>query len=256
MNLIKLIKNLLTSKVKIDVKKLPSQGFFYNDDFEIYIKKADINDIKEYETDYNKENLTSVLRKLKRIVENNVILSKSYTYNHIKSIDIVFLFLEIVKLTKNKDIKIEYYNDEKSKSDYINFDSKNFNYFKITDELFDKWNEKERLFDINGYKYSLPSIGVENSLTMYLISKSYDKDALKYNEYNYDFTFFLGNKEVVNFDEIENLIQIFNFDIEAEEYKKIEEAILLLNPMQKYSLIKGDKVIEMSSKLNLEKIWK
>ena len=91
MNLIKLIKNLLTSKVKVDVKKLPSQGFFYNDDFEIYIKKANINDIKEYESDYNRENLSSVLRKLKKIVENNVIISKNYTYNHIKSIDIVLV---------------------------------------------------------------------------------------------------------------------------------------------------------------------
>ena len=77
MNLIKLIRNLLTSKVKIDVKKLPSQGFFYNDDFEIYIKKADINDISEYESDYNKENLSSVLRKLKKIVEKTQVAKQN-----------------------------------------------------------------------------------------------------------------------------------------------------------------------------------
>lgn len=256
MNLIKIIKNLLIRKIKIDVKKLPSQGFFYNDDFEIYIKKVDKKDIIDYENDYDRENLSVILKKLKKIVKENVILSKDYTYDHIKSIDIVFLFLEIVKLTKNKDIKIEYYNDEKSKSEFIDFDSKNFNYYHVSDELFDKWNEKERLFDINGYKYSLPSIGVENSLTMYLISKSYEEDAIKYNDYNYDFTFFLGNRESVNFNEIENLIQIFNFDIEEEEYKKIEYVIRLLNPIQKYSLKKGDKIIDMSSKLNLERIWK
>lgn len=256
MNLIKIIKNLLIHKIKIDVKKLPSQGFFYNDDFEIYIKKVDIEDIKEYENGYDKENLSVVLKKLKKIVEKNVILSKKYTYNHIKSIDIVFLFLEIVKLTRNKEIKIEYYNDEKAKNEFIDFDSKNFNYYKVSDELFDKWNEKERIFDINGYKYSLPSIGIENCLTMYLISKSYEEDAIKYNEYNYDFTFFLGNRESVNFNEIENLIQIFNFDIEEDEYKKIEYVIRLLNPIQKYSLKKGNKVIDMNSKINLEKIWK
>jgi hypothetical protein len=256
MNLIKIIKNLLIHKIKIDVKKLPSQGFFYNDDFEIYIKKVDIEDIKEYENGYDRENLSVVLKKLKKIVEKNVILSKKYTYGHIKSIDIVFLFLEIVKLTRNKEIKIEYYNDVKSKNEFIDFDSKNFNYYKVSDELFDKWNEKERLFDINGYKYSLPSIGIENCLTMYLISKSYEEDAIKYNEYNYDFTFFLGNRESVNFNEIENLIQIFNFDIEEDEYKKIEYVIRLLNPIQKYSLKKGDKIIDMNSKINLEKIWK
>ena len=54
--------------------------------------KIKLEDIKEYENGYDRENLSVVLKKLKKIREKNVILSKKYTYGHIKSIDIVFLF--------------------------------------------------------------------------------------------------------------------------------------------------------------------
>ena len=98
MSLLSIIKGILNLQHKIDLKKLPSQGLFYKDDFEIYIKKANLEDIIEYEHNYDKEDLGTVISRLKKIVEKNVILSKNYSYNDIKSIDVVFLFLEIVKL--------------------------------------------------------------------------------------------------------------------------------------------------------------
>jgi hypothetical protein len=36
MNLLSIIKGILNINKKIDVKKLPSQGLFYKDDFEIH----------------------------------------------------------------------------------------------------------------------------------------------------------------------------------------------------------------------------
>ena len=45
MNLVNLLKGLLNLQKKIDIKTLPSQGLFYKDDFEITIKKADVEDI-------------------------------------------------------------------------------------------------------------------------------------------------------------------------------------------------------------------
>jgi len=45
MNLVNLLKGLLNLQKKIDIKILPSQGLFYKDDFEITIKKADVEDI-------------------------------------------------------------------------------------------------------------------------------------------------------------------------------------------------------------------
>jgi len=118
------------------------------------------------------------------------------------------------------------------------------------------YDEVNQQFNINGYKYSLPSIGVENSLTNFLISKSDSPDAPKYNNYFYDFTYFLGDKTQLSFDEIENLIQIFNYDIDKDELIKINEIMNTFMPIQSYSLTKNGRVIEISSKIDLEKIWK
>jgi hypothetical protein len=256
MKLTNFIKGIFVKKKKIDVKILPSQGLFYRDDFKISIKKVDKKEIIEYETEYDREDLGLVLRRLKKIVESNTILPKEYTFKHIKSIDVIFIFLEIVKFTNNKPIQLEYFNDEIGMIDKINFDENNFNYCRLDEEIMENWDSKERCFVINGYKFSLPSIGIENSLTNFLIKKSYEEDSNKYNEYNYNFTYFLGDKEFINFDEIENLIQIFNFDMESDEFQKTEDLVKLFIPLQRYSLIKNNKVIEMSSKINLQEIWK
>jgi hypothetical protein len=60
----------------------------------------------------------------------------------------------------------------------------------------------------------------------------------------------------LTFQEIENLIEIFNFDMEEEEKIKVKNIIKTFEPLQKYSLIKNGKVIDINSKIDLEKIWK
>ena len=94
MNLVNLLKGLLNLQKKVDIKSLPSQGLFYNNDFEIIIKKANVGDIIEYEHDYIKDDLGLVITKLKKIVEKNTTFSSGYNFNNIKSIDVVFIFLE------------------------------------------------------------------------------------------------------------------------------------------------------------------
>ena len=256
MRLTDFIRRIFIKKKKVEIKNLPSQGLFYKDDFNISIKRVNIKEISEYENNYDRENLGLVLGRLKKIVENNVVISKGYSFKHIKSIDVIFIFLEIVRFTKDKPVQLEYFNDEIGVIDKIDFDEKSFNYCRLSEEIMSDWDSKERCFNINGYKFSLPSIGIENSLTNFLITKSYDEDSNKYNEYNYNFTYFLGDKEFINFNEIENLIQIFNFDMEADEFEKTEYLVRLFIPLQRYSLIKNNKVIEMSSKINLQEIWK
>lgn len=248
--------SILRRKRRIDVRDLPSQGFFYDRDFTLTIKAADEEEIRDYESDYDRENFSSVLSKLKRIVERNVILGGGYTFNHIKSIDIVFLFLEIVKLTRGKQIHINYYDDERGKEETIEFGKKSFNYFQPDGWLLERWDDERKCFEINGYCVSLPGIGIESSLTHYLIERSYGPGSERLNDYRYDFTFFVQGKERLNFEEIDNLIQIFNFDIDEEEKLKVEDAVERLKPMQRYSLVKDGRVIDMSSKINLEKIWK
>jgi len=256
MRLTYFIKRIFIKKKKVEIKNLPSQGLFYKDDFKISIKKVDIKEIVEYENNYDREDLGLVLGRLKRIVENNIILSNGYSFKNIKSIDVIYIFLEIVRFTKGKPVQLEYFNDEIGAIDKIDFDEKSFNYCRLSNEIMSDWDSNQKCFVINGYKFSLPSIGIENSLTNFLINKSYDEDSSNYNDYSYNFTYFLGDKEFLTFEEIENLIQIFNFDMEEDEVDKTDNLVRRFIPLQRYSLIKNNKVIEMSSKINLQEIWK
>lgn len=256
MSLSNIVKSILNLQKKINVKSLPSQGLFYKDDFEIWIKKADVSDIIEYEYKYEREDISQVIGRLKKIVEKNTIIKNGYTYSDIKSVDIVFIFFEIVKFTNNKKIDIKYFNDNIGKYDIITFDSSTFNYTNIDEKTMDKYDNKTREFVVDGFRYSIPSIGIENSLTQFLISKSEAETAEEYNNYSYDFLYFLGHKTYLNFEEIDNLIQIFNAEISNDDKNKIKEIVESLSNIGKYSLKKDSKVIDVTSKIDLEKIWK
>ena len=256
MNLVNLLKGLLNLQKKIDIKTLPSQGLFYKDDFEITIKKADVEDIIEYEYNYIKDDLGTVIFKLKKIVEKNATFSSGYTFNDVKSIDIVFLFLEVVRFTKGKAVNLKFFNDEFGEEEDIEFSSNYFNYYKLDDDIMKNYNDDTKQFIIDDFMFSLPSIGAENCITNYLIEKSEEQDAAKYNDYSYNFIFFLGDKRLMSFSEIENLIQIFNFDMEESDMKKVRKIVRMFQPIQKYSLKRDGKVIDINSKIDLEKIWK
>lgn len=255
-DLIGLVKGLLKIQKKLDISKLPSQGLFYNDDFVISIQRAKVEDIIEYEFNFVKDDIGIIIQKVKKVVERNVVLSSNYHFDDIKSIDVIYIFLEIVKFTKNHNIEIKYFDENDGKESVIEFGSETFNYFKLKPDLYSLYNKYEKCFEMNGYKYALPSIGVENSLTNYLIYKSSDKDAEKYNDYNFDFTFFLSHKRNLSFNEIDNLIQIFNFEIDFEESIKIKDILNKFLPIQKYSLIRDGKIIDINSKIDLQNIWK
>lgn len=255
MKLLNIFSGMFNKFKSIDKKILPSRGLFYKDDFNLKIKKASIEDIKEYESGFNKD-LGIIIYKIKKIVEKNLVFSSGYKFNDLKSIDVIFIFLEIVKYTKGKPIKIIYNNEETSKEETVEFNSSNFNYYELEKECMDCYNSINREFAISGYHYTLPSIGVENCLTQFLIMKSSEPDSKKYNDYNYSFTYFLGHKDFISFAEIDNLIQIFNYDLDELEKLKIEEILKVFVPMQRYTLIKNGKVIEINSKIDLENIWK
>lgn len=250
-----IISSLINKKKKIDVSKLPSQGFFYKDNFEIYIRKATMEEVIDYEYQYDKENLGLMIFKIKKIIKTCSTLSKGYTFEDIKAIDIMYLFLEIVKFTNNSKITIPYFDDKNGYQDNIEFDSKYFNYFEITTDLMSKYNDKKNEFSIYGYGFSLPSIGVENSITEYIASKSKNQDAEKYKYYSYDFIYFLGGKTRLSFSEIDNLVTIFNIDLDKEEQDKVKEIVETFTPIFKYSLKKDEKVIDLNSKLDLATIW-
>ncbi len=247
--------NTIKRRKEIDVKTLPSQSIFYNSDFRIWIKKVAVEDIVEYEKLYVND-IAVVLNLVKSIVRKYTTLSKDYIFEDIKSIDVVFLFLEIVSYTINKPIKIEYYNDIAGVQESIEFSSSKFNYFTITDITKSKFDMDKKEFIIDGYGFSIPSIGIETSLTQYLIEKSYKPDADKYNKYEYNFMYFLGNKKLLTFAEIDNLIEIFNNDLDKEEKIKISKIIEQFKGFSKYSIKSNNRIIEVNNKIDLSKIWK
>jgi hypothetical protein len=255
MNLVEVICSLVTQQKKIDVKHLPSQGLFYPKDFEISIKKADISDIIEYEQKYDSENGYLLIENIKRVVKNNLVFNKDFSHEYIKSVDIVYIFLEIVKWTQNKEIKIPYFDDNSGKVEFVDFDNTTFNYFDYSPYQND-YDSETREFLMDGYRVSLPSIGLENSLTSYLISKSNDPNADKFNHYSYDFLYFLGNKNKLTFNEIDNLITIFNEDLEESELKKIARIVKRFTNLIKYSIKKDGRLIDLKSKIDLKNIWK
>jgi hypothetical protein len=256
LKLFEILSGVVSTRKKFDVKKLPSQGLFYKDDFSIHIKKADIKDIIIYEQNYIKDDLGVIINQIKKIVKNNTYFSNDYIFDDLKSVDVIFLFLEIVKFTNNKSIEINYLDDETGASETIEFKTEYFNYHKITELINSNYDKNNKQFVIDGYQFTLPSIGVENCLTNFLINKNNRPDSSKYNNYNYDFTYFLGDKNKVTFSEIENLIQIFNFDLDKIEKEKVKRIIDTFQPLQKYSLVKNNKIIDINSKIDLEKIWK
>lgn len=250
-----LISQIINGQKRIDLKKLPSQGLFYEDDFKISIKRAEIEDIQAYETNY-KRNLESVIQRVKKIVRKNVILPKGYEYFDIKSIDVIFLFFEIVQYTMKKEIVINYFDDIDGVVDEATINSKYFNYIDIPDDLMKKYDPINKEFIIDGFKYALPSIGTEGSIVTFLIKKSRDPKNIHYQYLNYDFIYFLGNKRTLTMDEIENLIIIFNDEIPEEDQEKIQYIITLFDPFWKYTLKKNSQVINITNKVDLEKIWK
>lgn len=255
MNLLNVVKSVLNLEKKLEIKNLPSQGLFYKDDFILKIKKASIEDIIEYEHNFIKDSVGLIIHKIKNLVKKNIIIENGYCFNDIKSVDIIYIFLEIVKFTKNEAVKFIYFDEYLKIKKIIEFGNENFNYFKIDESTMNTYNKKDKYFDIGGYKYSLPSIGIEDSLTSYLINKS-NINSKVYNSYFYDFTHFLLDKNSLSFNEIDNLIQIFNFDIDKDELKKLKDIIELFTPIQKYSLLQDGRVIDMNAKIDLEKIWK
>jgi hypothetical protein len=253
MSLCDILEGFKNKSKPIDVKTLPSMGLFYNDDFEIKIKKASAEDIKKYENEFDKEDLGLIISKIKIIVENKTLFSTNYKFDDLKSIDVVFLFIEIVKYTKGKEISIDYLDEESHTLKKINFNSETFNYFKPDDDLLKNYDSKNKLFKIDDYLFSLPSIGIENSISYFLIESN---NPNKYTNLNFNFSYFLDKKEFLTFEEIENLIEIFNFDLSDDEKAKIENIIKKFKPLQRYSLIKNGKEIDINSKMDLEFIWK
>jgi len=254
MNLLNIIKGVILSKgVDVDIKKLPSQGIFYNSDMKISISPVSDGDIEEYEMGYNPADILGSIKRLKEIVKKYTKISGGYVFKDLKNIDIIYLFLEIVKLTTRRPIYLFFFDSYVGKVKRIKFSEKSFKYFDFNTymELFDR---ESKQFIIDGFKFSIPSIGVEESLSNFLIGL--DKDKYKYyDNLSYKFIYFLGNKSELSKDEIDNLISLFNEDMTDRDKSIIMDICLKFEDLNTYKIKTKMGLISVSS-INFSEIFK
>jgi len=250
LEIINILNSISSATKQLNIKELPSQGLFYPANFTLAIRKASFDDIMLYNFNYIKDDLSVILTETKRIIKNNIILGENFKYEDLKSNDLLYIFFEIVKFTMNKEITIPYV-DIFGNIIQVPFCADNFNYFNY-DSLKCEYNSETREFIKDGYKFSTPSVGVENCLVEYIYNleqKGEDTDV------NYDFLFFLGNKNYLSHDEMNNLVTIFNDDIDNVEKEKIAEIIKLIYPAIGYTLKWNNKIIGLDMKIDFEKLF-
>jgi hypothetical protein len=229
---------------QLDPKKLPSMGLFYKDDYELIIKKANVFDIRYYDANYIEDPMAAT-GLMKLIIKNNVI--SNYPVESILAIDLIYIFFMIVNFTKGKPIDVMY---EDGIS--IPFSESNFGYFNISEEMFVNYSSIDKNFLINGYKFRLPSIGIEDSITKF-IAKCMRENTLDDYKSSYDFMYFLGEKNELDNEEIINIINLFN-EFDYSESKIIEEIIEYFTDFNSYRLIYDGTKVQMGQ-LDLANIW-
>ena len=115
-----------------------------------------------------------------------------------------------------------------------------------------EYDSKTREFMKNGWRFSLPSLGVENCLVDYI----YDLDeAGERTDWCYDFLFFLGNKNYISPEEFDNLITIFNFDLDDKSKEEVRDIVKTIYKSIGYSLLVEGKIVELDMKIDFEKLF-
>tara|TARA_Y100000389_G_scaffold30194_1_gene25591 strand:+ start:2197 stop:2967 length:771 start_codon:yes stop_codon:yes gene_type:complete len=255
MNLFNLIKGIRNKPKKINTSKLPSRGFFYKDDFEIYIKRCNKDYINQYKKNIDTTNISKILKRVTRLIIDHTSYSEGYSYKNIISVDLLFIFLEIVKHTNNKEVFLDHYDEEIKGSVKIKLDEKTFDYYTPSEKIMSNYNNKEKCFELNGYMVSSPTTGAEEDLTQFLNSIASIPGAEKFNKYNYNFLYVLGDKTYLEIEEVKNLIQIFTEDITKEEKSNLQKSIDSIMPIQKYRILYNGKSVPVSAKLDLAVIF-
>jgi hypothetical protein len=250
----KYFKELFGYQITLDINKLPSLGLFYPKNFNITIRKPSIEEVVKFEHVYDKNDIVSSVKNIRKFVFQCTSIEGYVPYDII-SMDLLFIFLKLVKLYTKVPVIVHYY-DSEGVLQQIFLTEDNFNYAKIPDDLMVCYDSKERNFNFNGFRYSLPTIGVYTSLDEFVNDKvSKGMDTLeKYKNLEYNFIYCLSKRNSLTVSEIDNLIDVFNEDIEPDVKKTNEDIIAKFNTLFKYSL-KNDKYVIGINNLDLTNIF-
>jgi hypothetical protein len=248
-NILDILNEIYSSTKEINLKELPSQGLFYPCDFKLFIQKALIEDIDVYNNTI-KDNLIDNYNATHYMVRKCVVI-ENYTFEDIKSNDMYYLLFEISKFTMNRDIVINFYDRVNRESFDLKFGKETFHYFNYK-KIGATYNKETRELERDGYKFVLPSYGVEICLIDYMQN-------IDHSEYNSDFIFFTGNKRLLTKEEILNLKIIFNDELDDVEINKLKNIVNDFKELISYALNYNGKkyylVDEGECKINFERLF-
>lgn len=239
MSIFSILSSLKDRTKTIDLSKSTTNGIFYPKDFKIQIKKASEIDIAFYKNNFQQNNILSIINCMIKMVNNNTIINNG-TFADIKALDLYYIFLEIVKYTLDKDIYVNLGDVQ------IPIDN-NYSYFDYSKYEFD-YNTRE--FLMNGYRFSLPNMGIEDCLARYIFQK---KEIKK--DYTFYFVYFLGNKNYLSYNEIDNLMSLFNEDMDKEEYNKVEEVVNTFKAWNDIKLLHKGFNVDLKYNLDLRNLF-
>lgn len=247
MSLQTLISNIFQNRKKkyfMDVSKLPSQGYFYPEGLEIYINKGNIDDQIIYHKGIESSNIFGFISTVKSILSKRVEFNQSdFDFESIRAIDIFFIFIEFIKHTIDK--KVFFGN--------IEFCHENFVYFDFT-QYSTIYDEVDRSFKFGDWAFSLPSIGIETSLSKFSYEISIKGLSDKYRDRNYNLVYFLGKRNSISYQQLIDLIDLFD-DLPQDDQDEINKIVEYFSRIGVYFLIEiGKKSVRVNPSL-LKNIW-
>tara|TARA_R110000772_G_C13305840_1_gene439332 strand:- start:4107 stop:4892 length:786 start_codon:yes stop_codon:yes gene_type:complete len=242
-----LISSLFNKKKNqhsLNVKRLPSQGYFYPDDLEIYIEKGNIDDQIVYYHGIDNSNIFGFISTIKSILSKKIEFNYTdFTFDRLRAIDVFFIFIEFVKYSTNK--KIFFSGIEFCHENFVHF---NFNQFE------DQYNREDLSFTFNEWMFSLPSIGIETSLSKFSYEISIKGQSDEYKDKNYNLIYFLGDKTELSYEGMVNLVELFE-DLDKEHQNQINSIVEKFSKAGLYFLIEmGKKSIRVNPTM-LKEIW-
>jgi len=230
--------------LKVPKENLPSQGYFYPDDLEINIKKGNIQDQISYQYGLSNSNIFGVIDTVKSILNNRISFkAKNFNFNSLRAIDVFFLFIEFVKYTTGSPV---YFNG-------IEFKPEKFIYFNF-DQFKDKYDSETKEFVFDGWRFSLPAIGIETSLNHFSYELAVRGKSEQYQDSNYNLIYFMGSKTELGYYDIINLLETME-DLSEEDQEYINGVVEKFSKSGLYFLIEEGKSPTRINPHMLKDIW-
>jgi hypothetical protein len=135
----------------------------------------------------------------------------------------------------------------------VEFIPNNFMYFNF-EEYAEYYEETTREYIFDGWRFSLPSIGIESSLNKFSYEITIKGELKKYQNSNYNLIYFLGNQHKLNYGEMLNIIHAMD-DLSKKDESYINEIVEKFSNVGIYLLIsEGSDPVKISPNM-IKEIW-